>query len=275
MIHRVPVWAAVAVLLVAGCSGASGPPPCAGERVGARCVAPALGAFVRCVGERARAMGAFEARVGEAAESLVRDDSTVASLRAALEAKYALEAPGLVPTIQSCDPSQAEPSATASAAVTAEFKWKTARDGSIPSGAPPAGVEQPPGRERLYACRARYQGEDGVSLLPGKVGPHLGSCSIAVDGREVGMATYEVLTTKVAWAKASGGALPDGVAEAGYEATGTGRKTQFLCRGTYPERTSGVHIGRIQRGFRGCVVGWGGAAVWLDKYEVATNLVAP
>ena len=73
--------------------------------------------------------------------------------------------------------------------LTGSFRWLSAKGGEIPAGALKAGKEDPPGREDLYVCRARFK--NGVH--PGKVRREFGGCNIGWGGTEQVISDYEVL----------------------------------------------------------------------------------
>jgi hypothetical protein len=151
-------------------------------------------------------------------------------------------------------------------------QWIAASGGRVPADIPPAGREQPPGQEPLWACRARYAGpgkQPGVH--PGKVGPHLRSCSIGYGGQEFGIASYDVLAGNVAWVAATGGQIPGRAIQGGGEAPEDGGQPLFVCRASHPAGTTGVHVGKIRQGFTGCSFGWGGKEIVVGNYEVAVE----
>ncbi len=148
--------------------------------------------------------------------------------------------------------------------------WSEASRGQVPGGAMPEGVEQPPGGEPLWACRARYASPGKhPGVHPGKVAPHLGGCRIGYGGAEVSVESYEVLVAPVRWMQAWDGGLPDGAYPAGIEGHEDGGERLYLCRARYPEGTTGHHVGKIRPGFQGCSIGWGGNEIGVESYEVA------
>jgi hypothetical protein len=151
-------------------------------------------------------------------------------------------------------------------------RWVPAANGQIPPDAAVAGVEQPPANQPLWACRAWYaDASKRPGLHPGKVGPHLGSCSISYGAGEFGLRDYEVLMDRVAWVPASGGQVPPRAIEAGLEGPEDGAQTLYLCRVTYPPGTTGVHIGKVRPGIGGCHIGWGGRGNLISEYQVAVE----
>lgn len=151
-------------------------------------------------------------------------------------------------------------------------RWVSDERGGVPDGAEPMGVEQPPGSEPLWACRAMYAGPGkGPGVHVGKVGRHLGGCRIGYGGTEVNVESYDVLVGRVRWLPTQGDQIPRGALAAGHEGPEDGGAPLLLCRAQYPAGTSGVHIGKTRSGFGGCNIGWGGREITVREYEVAVG----
>ena len=150
--------------------------------------------------------------------------------------------------------------------------WAPQAGGNLPPGAIQQGVEQPPGNQPLYACRARFAGPGKApGVHPGKVRPGFSGCNIGYGGAEVTVAGYEVLTSAVAWVKTSGSNVPSNAIVAGMEGPQDGGQPLALCRATYPAGTTGIHIGKTRPAFNGCNIGWGGKEIMVPQYEVAVE----
>jgi hypothetical protein len=144
--------------------------------------------------------------------------------------------------------------------------WVQAMSGSIPLHAVQFGFE--PRSERgpltvpLYVCRARYEG----GLHPGKLRADHGGCNIAWGGREITVASYEVLvnpesipTLKM---PASRGIVPDDAFVGGQEDDGS---QLFPCSALYQD---GVYPGKVRAEYGGCIIPWDGGAVTIASYQV-------
>jgi hypothetical protein len=121
-------------------------------------------------------------------------------------------------------------------------------NGGIPAGAISGDTE---GGRPLAVCRANYQG----GVHPGKV--VTGNCNIGWGGREITIATYEVLVGNASWGPARPGL--SGAVMGGSE-RGNGIA---VCRALF----NGVrHPGKVVSG--NCNIGWGGKEQVLQNFEV-------
>ena len=136
---------------------------------------------------------------------------------------------------------------------TANAGWIFASHGDVPSGSLVSGQEA--NGEKLYACRANYNG----GVHPGKVRSAFGACNIGLGGKEISITQYE---TYVIWQKASDGEVPSSAIVVGSESNG---EKLYLCRGDYD---GGVHSGKIRSAFGACNLSWGGKEVKVNPYEV-------
>jgi hypothetical protein len=136
--------------------------------------------------------------------------------------------------------------------------WTSASNGGIPYGAIVAGYEAD--GPNLYLARAYYQG----GLHPGKVGA--GVAHISWGGKEVTVPYYEVFCGiregSYTWVHASGGNIPSDAIEVGYEADGP---ILYAARAYYQ---GGLHPGKIEHGFGGANIPWGGKEISVQEYEV-------
>jgi hypothetical protein len=64
------------------------------------------------------------------------------------------------------------------------------------------------------------------------------------------------------WVNASNGTIPDGAWMGGRE---QGGEPLYICRAAYQ---GGVHPGKVRPGLRGCNIGWGGAEITVNSYQV-------
>lgn len=137
-----------------------------------------------------------------------------------------------------------------------DIAWHQASGGAVPRGAMVVGAES--NGAPLYLCVAAYAGGEH----PGKIRPGFSGCNIGYGGREVTVSSYDVAMGQARWVPASGGQVPDSALSAAAEASG---EALYFCRGWY---AGGTHPGKIRPGFRGCNIGYGGAEVTLNEYEV-------
>ena len=142
--------------------------------------------------------------------------------------------------------------------ITGISTWESASNGAIPDQAVVAGYEAD-GR-LIYVARANYQG----GLIPGKIQSGFGGAHIAWGGDEIAVTDYEVLCggTYISWKPASDGNIPDCATEAGYEADG---RPVYIARANYQ---GGLIPGKIQSGFGGAHIAWGGKEIAITDYEV-------
>jgi hypothetical protein len=82
--------------------------------------------------------------------------------------------------------------ATYQVLTTVDLSWVAAQDGGLPANAYEAGKESPPNDEKLYVCRAPYNG----GIHPGRLNPASKGCNIEWGGKEIIIYTYEVLIAK-------------------------------------------------------------------------------
>jgi hypothetical protein len=71
------------------------------------------------------------------------------------------------------------------------------------------------------------------------------------------------------WVWQQNGAIPPDAIVSGLETDGT---PLYSCRAPFQ---GGVHPGRVQAGYGGCIIGWGGAAQTITSYEVLVSSWAP
>jgi hypothetical protein len=143
-----------------------------------------------------------------------------------------------------------------------EYDWVPASNGAVPPGAVVGGHE--PGRDRLYVCRAKYNGE----IHPGKLVANC--CNIGWWGQEISIPDYEVLVSSspssLQWVPASNGAVPPGAVVGGYE---PGRDL-YVSRAEFK---GGVHPGKLVANQEyGCCIGWGNKEEYFKNYEVLVCL---
>jgi hypothetical protein len=141
---------------------------------------------------------------------------------------------------------------------TGEGDWQAA-DERIPQDALEAGNED---GLLLYSCRGAHMG--GMQL--GRVRADFHGCHIGYGGREVEVAPYEVLAAT--WMEASYGETPAGAAPAGASpalaADAPFRVTLLApCRAAW---RGALQVGEVRDG--GCVFGFAGQQVMVDRYEV-------
>jgi hypothetical protein len=138
--------------------------------------------------------------------------------------------------------------------------WKSASNGAIPAGAIVAGHESD--GPILYAARAYYQG----GLHPGKIETGFGGAHIAWGGKEISVPNYEVFCGVregyYTWVRASGGNIPSNAIEVGHESDGP---ILYATRAYYQ---GGLHPGKIETGFGGAHIAWGGKEISVPNYEV-------
>ncbi len=128
--------------------------------------------------------------------------------------------------------------------------------GRLPLDAVVSG-HQPQLPHTMYVCHARYH--DGVH--PGKlVGTR---CNISWGGREIPLAHYEVLVSRIplAWVSTNDGYIPRSAIPGGFE----GDHTLFICQANY---RGGVHAGKVVA--NNCNFGWGGREIVMPNYRVLT-----
>ena len=139
-----------------------------------------------------------------------------------------------------------------------ESDWQAA-DGGIPRDALETGSED---GLPLYSCRGAHMG--GMQL--GRVRMDFHGCHIGYGGREIEVAPYEVLAT--AWTEASNGETPAGAAFSG-ASPALADGTPFRITPVAPCRAASrgaVQVGEVRDG--GCVFGFGGQQVMVERYEV-------
>lgn len=136
---------------------------------------------------------------------------------------------------------------------TGPMRWMPSSNGMVPQGALQGGNEA--NGQPLYVCRAAYNGGTHIGKVVGQ------ACNIGWGGAEISLPQYEVLMdARGRWVAARPGYLPPGALQAGNESNG---QPLFLCRGAY---NGGTHIGKVVG--QSCNIGWGGAEVSLQQYEV-------
>ena len=146
--------------------------------------------------------------------------------------------------------------------VNAPDKWVNANGGHIPTYALKGGQEHPPGKQKLFVCRAEFNG----GVHSGKVRPAFGACNIGWGGKEHAVRSYQVLLNNpyFKWVPASGGAIPAKAVRSGQEHP-PGKQALFVCRAKF---NGGVHPGKVRPAFGGCNIGWGGQEHAVRNYEV-------
>lgn len=143
--------------------------------------------------------------------------------------------------------------------------WQSASSGYIPTDAIAVGQEPDTFGNPLplYHCRAPYGG--GVQI--GKIRPGFHGCNIGYAGKEITVASYEVLVPS--WVSASAGSIPPHSPSLGLDLDG---KHLYFCRASHG---GGIHPGKIKSGFAGCHIGYGGQELELPNYEVLADVDDP
>ncbi len=109
----------------------------------------------------------------------------------------------------------------------------------------------------LYGCIA-FKND---AFIPGKYGPHLSACNIALNGVEDQGFTFGFITGKNAsWVSASTNSIPAGSIVYG----DLGGSDQYLCRATLSE---GLHLGQVTDN-GDCLIPYGGNVESLSSFEV-------
>ena len=154
------------------------------------------------------------------------------------------------------------------------LRWVDASDGTIPAAAVRTGAES--NGTKLYLARVYH----GKGMHPGKAARPLGGARAGYGGAELCAKSYQVLIATDSrsrpWPEyhhaggtgagppsysslpcapvGPGGRLPDGALAAGYEADGTP-----LFSAVALDPNGGACPGKLQRGWEGASVGWGGS----------------
>ncbi|MFO1074445.1 MAG: DUF3421 domain-containing protein [Geminicoccaceae bacterium] len=120
----------------------------------------------------------------------------------------------------------------------------------------------------LYPCRGLIQG--GMQL--GRLRGDFGGCHIGYGGREVEVASFEVLTSR--WQRATGWDLPAGATPAGtlLDTSAVGGFTStglYVCRAVHE---GGLHPGQAEARRKGCSFGFGGRIVVAQTYDMLENM---
>ena len=138
-----------------------------------------------------------------------------------------------------------------------QYRWVKASGGYIPDGTVPHGHDL--NGEALWVCRAYVDG----GLHPGKVRGAFGSARIPYGGRELEIVEYEVLIDAGIWVPDSGGSIPAGAAQWGYE-----KNLEALFVARAPWGGNDLQPGKIRGGFGAANIPYGGQEVKATQYEV-------
>ncbi|MFC0406624.1 DM9 repeat-containing protein [Roseomonas elaeocarpi] len=143
--------------------------------------------------------------------------------------------------------------------------WVEAANGSIPAQSLSAGqaIDASTGGRfvslGLYPCRASYQ--TGVHV--GEVRPGGSGCVFGFGGKEVSVATYEVLQLPswVAWTEVSARSLPVDAIVGGSE----GGEPLYVCRAA---DRNGIRLGKVRANSGGCSIASEGRELVVSRFEV-------
>jgi hypothetical protein len=141
--------------------------------------------------------------------------------------------------------------------------WVLNKGNNIPQYAIQGGNEED---KILYVARSFHCG----GVHPGKCGSHLSrGCSIAADGEECEVDTYEVLigdSSAVRWVEASGRFSEEKIGarlvEGGREQDGT---LLYVAQARYRES---IHCGKVSEKLDGCHISYGGVEQSVSEYSV-------
>ena len=153
----------------------------------------------------------------------------------------------------------------------AQTYWVTSS--SVPADAI-VGGQDGEGRP-LYVCHGGTA--EGYGLQPGKYEPELSGCDFGYDGREVTVPDFQYLVSS--WKSESGGSIPSNAVVGGCtnqpgrkaDWVGVRRPDYYYCRATIPGH-SDLQPGKIQPGYTGCHVSYGGRELIETSYQVMVAL---
>ena len=156
----------------------------------------------------------------------------------------------------------------------AQTNWVTSS--SVPDDAIVGGQEAG-GGHLLYVCHGGTA--EGYGLQPGKYRTGLGGCDFGYDGREVTVPDFQYLVSS--WKNESGGGIPSNAVIGGCTnepppppgqlGGGCGAPYYYYCRATITGH-SDLQPGKIQRGYSGCHVSYGGQELIESSYQVLVAL---
>ena len=156
----------------------------------------------------------------------------------------------------------------------AQTNWVTSS--SVPADAIVGGQESG-GGPLLYVCHGGTA--EGYGLQPGKYRPGLSGCDFGIYGLEVTVPDFQYLVSS--WKNESGGSIPSNAVIGGCTNApppppgqlggGCGAPYYFYCRATIPGH-SDLQPGKIETGFTGCHVSYGGQELIESSYQVLVTL---
>jgi hypothetical protein len=149
----------------------------------------------------------------------------------------------------------------------AQTNWVTSS--SIPADAIVAGYES--NGTPFYVCHGGTN--EGYGLQPGKYRSGFSGCDFGYGGQEIYAPDFQFLVSS--WQSASNGSIPSNAIVGGCEEPLPGQgfcgASLYYCRASIPFH-NGLQPGKIERGFSGCHVPYGGQELIEPSYQVFVAL---
>jgi hypothetical protein len=144
--------------------------------------------------------------------------------------------------------------------------WVQSANGDYPQNAIRLGKESD--GEALFGCSALVGPPGKQTMQPGKLSRKIGGCNVPFAGTEHSIRNYQVLASSLdyrafALQDVNGGPLPARAVSGGVDIDG---QPLYFC--IVPFSDGSAHVGKIQRSWKQCHIGFGGSEQSYNAYKV-------